>query len=213
MAVTSPPRQHRPDDRGVRSTTNQQPPPYLVVDTSAFAAALLGDEPRHLDYAGFLTRCAENQTVLAYSELVELELAEAAIRIEMRRLHGKKANAHRYDEPSLIHARVFASQLREAFEELLSGFDVIRVHISQSVHALADDGYPTSMPLVQAAVRLVERTGVGSYDAAHAVCAAIAAAPLLARDIGFARVPGLTLITDPSRVAAAREFRASPTQN
>jgi hypothetical protein len=26
---------------------------------------------------------------------------------------------------------------------------------------------------------------------------AIAAAPLLARDIGFARVPGLTLVTDP----------------
>lgn len=191
------------------STRRADPPGYVVVDTSAFVAALISDEPTHNDYAGFLERCALAGTVLAYCELVELELAEAAIRIHLKRRHGRKANAVRSDGRVLRPARVFAVQLREAFFELLSGFDVIRVPISQEVPSFAPDGYPETTSLTRAAVTLVERIGVGSYDAVHIVCAMVASAPLLARDVGFARTSGITLITDPTRTASARRLRAN----
>lgn len=194
---------------GVLSTRWAVPPGYLVVDTSAFVAALVPDVPTHADYAGFLERCALAGTVLAYCELVELELAHAAIGIQLTRRHGKRANMARRDGRALRPARAFAVELREAFSELLTGFDVIRIPISQNVHAMSPDGYPVSTSLTQAAVTLVERVGVGSYDAVHIVCAMVASAPLLARDVGFARASAITLITDPTRIASARRLRAN----
>ena len=179
-----------------------------MVDTSAFIAALLPDEPGHDDYARFLERCALAGTVLAYCELVDLELAQAAINIYLRRRHGRRAaNAARSDGRKLRPARAFASDLREAFDELLSGFDVVRVPISQTVHTAGEDGYWESVPLTRAAVSLVERFGIGSYDAAHVVCALVASAPMLTRDRDFARVPGLALITEQRKVAPARRLR------
>ena len=191
----------------MESARRAEPPPYLVVDTSAFIAALIPDVGQHSEYADFLERCALAGTVLAYCEIVELELAEAAIRIDLKRRHGRKANAARRDGRMLGPARAFAISVREAFAELLSGFDTIRIPMSQTIPTLDNEDYPQSTTLTQAAVGLTERFGLGSYDAVHVVCAMVASAPVLARDVGFARMAGLTLITDTTRTLAARRLR------
>lgn len=75
-----------PDARGVVDLRGD-PPPIVVLDTSAIAVALLEDQASHQDYAAFLLRAIERRTTLAYCELVDLELAQACSK-RAREQHG-----------------------------------------------------------------------------------------------------------------------------
>jgi predicted nucleic acid-binding protein len=205
------PRGRPPLERGVLSVSSA-PQDLIVLDTSAVIRALVEDQTQHGEYADYLVRSVEHGTDFAYSDLVELEIAQACTGIALRQRHGRRWNDHRHDGRALRPARDLTARVLEAWFTLLS--QVNSVHIP--VGPLAQGGPPGEVddpdlgsPVRDRALDLMATCAISSYDAAHAAGAILLEAPLLTADVGFGRVPAdvLTIVTDSTRVAGCRRYR------
>lgn len=115
-------------ERGVLSLA-AIPPDVLVLETSAVIEALMTDRPHHAAYADYVARCVEQGTTFAYSDLLELELAQACVNITLRRLHAGRWFSHRRDGRALRPARKLTDQALAAWFELLAQVESVHVPI------------------------------------------------------------------------------------
>lgn len=191
----------RAEPRGIFPLDELVTAPVVVVDTSAVVEALLQDQPKHAEYAAFFERLVDSPTTLAFCELLELEIVEAAVGIALRRRH-KRWREHRRDGRSLRPARALQRSILLRWHQLLSATDHYRVPMSEEFA----EGGPT---VGSVAVGLTMQMPLRSYDAAHVATAFLLGAPIAARDIDFADVPGsiLAIYTDSGRVATCRRRR------
>jgi hypothetical protein len=102
-----------PDDLGVVPLA-APPPSVVVLDTSAVVCALLGDQPQHEEYAGFLARAISAGTTFVYCDLLDFELADVSMTIALKRRHGRAWFRHRTEEASVADAR---DLMREVFAQ------------------------------------------------------------------------------------------------
>jgi len=186
-----------PDERGVIDL-RVEPPPLVVLDTSAIAVALLEDQASHSEYSAFLLRAIESRTTFAYCELVDLELAQVCSK-RAREQHGGDRSRFVPEGRRLI-ADVFAR-----WRAITSQTQSVRMPLG-----LSDIPNVLGSPVRDAAFGLIERYGLDSYDATHAATAIILGAPLVCADLGFAYAPVelLTIITDSAGVDECRRRRA-----
>ena len=58
-------------------------PLVVVLDTSFVVNALLPNEPRHLECRSFVPDLALSHSTILYNRLLEIELAEAAVKLAL----------------------------------------------------------------------------------------------------------------------------------
>lgn len=183
-----------PDRAGVLDLRVELPE-VLCVDTSALICALFDDQPHHGDYLAFFSRIAEAGTMIVYSEILDLELAQMCIKTARRRSDGRRTESiHLADE---LLRSTFA-RWREIFAK------------TESVRAtLAGNDNPSLVgsPIRAAAFYLMHNYGIESYDATHAATAINAGAPILTADKGFTDIPAeqLEIITHPDNIGTFRQ--------
>ena len=173
-----------------------EPPGFLALDTSAVFHALLESETRHDEYREYLVRALERGSRLVFSELLEVELAEACL--------GVAGREHHSTSDALLASR--DGHLRTVmggWEALLDEADYYRLPIRETHPA---QGWEHAFAL---ALDIVGGFKVRMADAIHAATAAILSAPLLTDDLDFARLPVrlLTIVTHPDQLAAAERGR------
>lgn len=172
-------------------------PGYLALDTSAVFHALLESESRHEAYRDYLRGALEHGSRLVFSELLEVELAEACLGVAGREQHPT-ANA-------LLTARHdYLNTVMGGWEALLDEATYYRLPIRETHSA---QGWEHAFAL---ALDIVGGFGVRMADAIHAATAAILSAPLLTDDLGFSKLPAhlLTIVTHPDQLEAARRSRS-----
>ena len=192
-----------PDDLGVLPLS-APPPSVVVLDTSAVVCALLGDQPQHDEYADFFERAIGAGTALVYCDLLDFELADAAMTIALKRLHGRRWFGHRDDDAGVRAARALRREVFADWRATLARTSSARLPLGP----IPD--HSGGSPVRDRAFALLEAYVLRSYDAAHAGTAVLIDAPLVCRDVGFAWVPEgtLSLITDSTRVGPCRRVRA-----
>lgn len=129
------------------------------------------------------------------SELLEVELVEAAFAIALKERWGKQWRQRRVDGRVRRRGRRLLGEVMSRFELLLSSVS----HTSVPVGRIAG-----------AAATLMAEYGLASYDAVHAASAiAAGAGVIVTTDTGFARLPSslLAMYTDRSRIASSRAKR------
>jgi predicted nucleic acid-binding protein len=195
-----------PDQRGVLPLS-VQPPSVVVLDTSAVICALVDDQPQHDEYAGFIERAIIAGTAFVYCDLLDFELADAAITVALKRRHGRAWFRHRGDHASLSLARRLMDDVFSRWRTTLAATSSARLPLGP----LNDQS--DGSPVRDRAFALLDSYPIRSYDAAHAATALLVAAPLVCRDVGFAEVSAdrLTLITDSTRTGPCRARRADGT--
>lgn len=192
-----------PDQRGVLPLT-APPPAVVVLDTSAVVCALLEDQAQHEEYAGFLERAIAAGTTLVYCDLLDFELADASMKIALKRRHGRDWFRHQKDEEALADARELMHEVFARWREAMAQTSSARLPLGPIA------GEAGGSPVRDRAFTLLERYPIRSYDAAHAAAALVVDAPLVCRDVDFAHLPAslITLMTDSTRVSACRQVRA-----
>jgi predicted nucleic acid-binding protein len=140
-------------------------PPFVAVDTSAAVEVLISDAEYHHAYVDLFERVCRNGSAIAYCDLLEAELAEAAFTWDVKRADPKGWRAARRDRPASARARE---------HEVLSAWR----DVSDSEHALQ----VRMTAVVDDAVELMSTTGLASYDAIHLAVALALNAPLMAHD-------------------------------
>jgi len=190
-------RGRRPATRGVFALEDPTliPPDALALDTSFVVEALIETQPLHAVCAGFAERLVEAGTIVVTSELLEVELAEAAFAIALKERWGKQWRQRRVDGRVRRRGRRLLGEVRSRYELLLSSVP----HTSIPVGRIAG-----------AAATLMTEYGLASYDAVHAASAiAAGAGVIVTTDTGFARLPSslLAMYTDRSRLASSRAKR------
>ncbi len=168
-------------------------PTEVLLDTSFVVDALIDSQPSHEICANFLLQLVEAETVLYFSRLLDLELAEAAFRIALRERYSSYKTA-REDGRARRRAGRLMEEARAAWGEALSAFGYLRVEI----HEVADQ-----------APALMTAHGLGSYDAVHAATADhLGLDAIVTLDSGFARLPSrFMLYTTSARLRPFRERR------
>jgi predicted nucleic acid-binding protein len=170
-------------------------PERVALDTSLVVRALLETQPLHEECAGFLERLVEAGVTLVSSELLEIELAEAAFGIALAERWGRSWRRHRTDGRTRHRARRLLADVRSRYELLLASAEYVDVALG----SIAED-----VPVLMA------EFGLASYDAVHAASAIAAGAEAIATtDTGFAALPAslLAIYTDRSRLTACRGLR------
>lgn len=190
-------RGRRPATRGVFAIDDPTLvfPGVLALDTSFVVEALIETQPLHKNCARFLSQLVEAETAVVSSELLEVELAEAAFAITLKQRWGGRWRRHRTDGRSRRPARRLLSDVTTRFDELLSSVD----HVSVPVGRMASS-----------AATLMTGYGLASYDAVHAATAIAAGAEAIVTvDSGFALLPQsmLAIYTDRTRLAFCRAKR------
>lgn len=171
------------------------PPERVALDTSLVVRALIETQPLHEACAGFLDRLVASEATFISSELVEIELAEAAFGIALAERWGSGWRRHRTDGRARRRARRLLSDVRERYGLLLESAD----HVEVPIAAISED-----VPMLMADY------GFASYDAVHAASAIAAGAEAIATtDTGFTPLPVslLAIYTDRSRLARCRSMR------
>jgi hypothetical protein len=86
------PRGRRPAIRGVYAIEDPALilPEVLALDTSFVVEALIETQPLHAVCAGFVERIVEAAPTVVTSELLEVELAEAAFAIALKERWGRR---------------------------------------------------------------------------------------------------------------------------
>ena len=191
------PRGRRPATRGVYAIEDPALilPEVLALDTSFVVEALIETQPLHAVCAGFVERIVEAAPTVATSELLEVELAEAAFAIALKERWGRRWRQRRVDGRVRRRGRRLLTEVSSRYELLRSSV----THIPVPVGRIAD-----------AAATLMTDYGLASYDAVHAASAIAAGAEaIVTTDTGFARLPSslLAMYTDRSRVASSRAKR------
>jgi predicted nucleic acid-binding protein len=184
--------------RGVFSfeTPDCATPELLTLDSSFVVSALLSGEDHHAAARSYLERLADNDTVLVFNHLLELELREVAFRAPLIEAFPKDWRRRRHDGRTLRRARRLIDGTMSAWEELLTAFG----HAIVQVDAVYD-----RVP------ELMDRYGLQSYDAVHAATAEIyGTGEIVTTDVGFASMPEkrLTLYVNTGRMGRCRTLRA-----
>jgi predicted nucleic acid-binding protein len=169
---------------------------YLALDTSAVFHALLESESRHEAYRDYLRGALERGSRLVFSELLEVELAEACLGVAGREQHATSS--------ALLTARhEYLNTVMGGWEALLDEATYYRLPIRETHSA---QGWEHAFAL---ALDIVGGYGVRMADAIHAATAAILSARLLTDDLDFSKLPAhlLTIVTHDEHVDAARANR------
>jgi predicted nucleic acid-binding protein len=170
-------------------------PDPLALDTSFVVESLIETQPLHDRCADFASRIAESGIRVVTSELLQVELAEAAFAIALKERWGRQWRQHRTDGRVRRRGRRLVDEVSGRYELLLSAVP----HIDLPVGRIA-----------AAAARVMADHGLASYDAVHAATAiATGCQAIVTTDTGFALLPASTLAiyTDRSRLASARNKR------
>jgi predicted nucleic acid-binding protein len=132
---------------------------------------------------------------LVTSELLAVELAEAAFAIALKARWGRAWREHRTDGRARRRGRQLLTETSSRYEALLSSVDHVSIPVGQ---------------VARAAATLMADHGLASNDAVHAASAIAAGADAIATtDTGFALLPAplLAIHTDRSRLASCRNKR------
>ncbi len=167
----------------------------VALDTSFVVEALIETQPLHGVGAAFFERLVQAGATVVTSELLEVELAEAAFAIALKQRWGRQWRAHRTDGRARRTARQLLAEVGRRSELLFSTIDRISIPVGR---------------VTTAAATLMTDHGLASYDAVHAAAAIAAGADAIATlDTGFALLPArlLTIYTDRSRLASCRAKR------
>lgn len=148
-----------------------EPPEIVCVDTSALIRALFEDQSQHADYLAFFVRIAKAGSVIVYSELLALELAQMCVKSARHRSHGRR-------EESTRLGRELVRTTFSAWRDIYAHTDSVRVTL-----AGGDEPGTIGSPIRDAAFHLIEDAGIESYDAIHAATAITYGAPILIRRI------------------------------
>jgi predicted nucleic acid-binding protein len=146
-------------------------PGIFVVDSSAAIDLLVGDSEHHAMSVEVFRRLARADSRLAYNELLEAELLEAAFTWDIRRSGDGRWRQRRRSGD--LHR--FIERERGILREWRAVVDALDAVILP-VRAVVDD-----------AGLLMTHLGIGSYDAVHLATARRLSAPLLTNDRLLAR--------------------------
>jgi predicted nucleic acid-binding protein len=187
----------RSPTRGVFAVEDQALllPDPIALDTSFVVEALIATQPLHPTCAGFLARIVETGVSVVTSDLLRVELVEAAFAIALKERWGGQWRSHRTDGRARRRGGRLLRDAVSRYEKLLTSVD----HIPVPVGRVAD----------VAATMMIDY-GIASYDAVHATSAVIAGAEaIVTTDTGFALLPSslLAIYTDRSRLASCRNKR------
>jgi predicted nucleic acid-binding protein len=193
----TPPAGRRPATRGVFAIEEAGLllPNPIALDTSFVVEALIATQPLHRVCSAFLTRVGDSGVSVATSELLRVELAEAAFAIGLKERWGSQWRRHRTDGRSRPRAGRLLSDTISRYDEMLGTVTHISIRLGQAATP---------------AIGLMTKYGIASYDAAHAASAVAAGAEaIVTLDTGFALLPSsvLTIYTDRSRLASCRSKR------
>ncbi|WP_413318334.1 type II toxin-antitoxin system VapC family toxin [Agrococcus sp. 1P02AA] len=170
-------------------------PDAVVLDTCFVVAVLVPTEDHHGACAEFMERMVEHGTALYYNRVLEVELAETAFKIAIKKQHGSRAWPRKHADGRVRRrASRLAKRLVEEWEELLS----VNPSACIELHEVSDN---VLLVMTDAALH--------SMDAVHAATAIYVDAPLVTIDAGFGYVPekDLKLLVDASRVRSTRTRR------
>lgn len=187
----------RPLPRGVYNFEDPtlEVPSEVLLDTSFVVAALNVSEPKHRQCVDYLQRLTDEQSLLVYNRLLQVELAEVAFKLAVKERHGNRGWPSKRNDGRV---RRRAGRIMKNFSA--SWMDIVdtRPSLCIEVEEVAGE-VPDAM----------HDWGLGSYDAVHAATAIYAATSLIALDAGFGAVPErqLTIYTDTSRVSSCRRRR------
>ena len=153
----------------------------IVVDTSVAVEALVAEAPCHEGYANLLAAIRKQGVMLAYCELLEAELVEAAYTWDIRRRYPRDWRARR--RAQTLH-RLEARERR----------------ILPAWRALAGENQSIVVPVravIDTSVDFVTDRGLGSYDAVHLATAFRLRAPILTHDrfMAQAAAPAIKVVT------------------
>ena len=173
----------------------QKVPSEVLLDTSFVVAVLNVSEPKHRECVDFLQRLTDEQSLLVYNRLLEVELAEVAFKLAVKERHGSRGWPSKRNDGRV---RRRAGRIMKGFSASWRDIVDTRPSLCVEVEEVAGD-VPDGM----------HGWGLGSYDAVHAATAVYAATSLVTLDAGFAAVPErqLTIYTDSSRVSSCRRRR------
>jgi len=172
-------------------------PTAVGLDTSFVVEALIESQPLHIVCAAFLERLVEVDTTFVTSDLLEIELSEAAFAIALKERWGRDWRRHRSDGRTRRRGRRLLADVIARYELLFSSTTHVPVPLGR---------------VARAAAVLMTDHGLASYDAVHAASAVAAGAEaMVTTDTGFALLPSrlLQIYTDRSRLAACRRKRPS----
>lgn len=186
-----------PQARGVRAIESlERLPDVVALDSSFVAEAVLTGQPLHAICRDFLVRCASAATVLVFSPLLEIELAETAFKVAIREQHGNRSLARlRSDGRIRRRAGRLMDETLEAWNEVLGGFDWGTMSIEDLGRLVPD---------------LMRRYGLASYDAVHAATAfTLGVHDFVTLDYDFANLPEnqARILTPDDRVRGMRRRR------
>jgi predicted nucleic acid-binding protein len=193
----SPPGGRQPATRGVFAIEEEElllrDP--IALDTSFVVEALIATQPLHDVCRSFLTRVFESGAAVVTSELLHVELAEAAFAIALKERWAGQWRRHRTDGRSRRRAGRLLNDTLMRYDKMLGSLTHISIPLGD---------------ITPAAIAFMTDYGIASYDAAHAASAIAADAnAIVSLDTGFAVLPTsqLTIYTDRSRVASCRSKR------
>jgi predicted nucleic acid-binding protein len=170
-------------------------PDPLALDTSFVVEALIETQPLHIRCAEFAARIAEAGVRVVTSELLQVELAEAAFAIALKERWRRQWRQHRTDGRVRRRGRRLLDDVSGRYELLLSAVPHIDVPVGR---------------ISAAAASVMADHGLASYDAVHAATAiATGCQAIVTTDTGFALLPASTLAiyTDRSRLPSSRSKR------
>jgi predicted nucleic acid-binding protein len=187
----------RPASRGVFAIEEEELllPDPIALDTSFVVEALIATQPLHALCRAFLNRIDASGVSITTSDLLAVELAEAAFAIALKERWGSSWRRHRTDGRARRRAARLLDDTVARYETVLASKDHLPVPVAEATGGAR--GFMTAY-------------GLASYDALHAASAVAAGAKaIVTTDAGFALLPPslLTVYTDRSRLASCRSKR------
>ena len=193
----TPPGGRRSATRGVFAIEEEELllPDPIALDTSFVVEALIATQPLHGVCSPFLTRIFESGVSVATSELLRVELAEAAFAIALKERWAGRWRRHRTDGRSRPRAGRLLNHTLVRYDKMLGSLTHISIPLGD---------------ITTVATTFMTDYGIASYDAAHAASAIAAGAEAIVTvDTAFALLPSslLMVYTDRSRLASCRSKR------
>ena len=111
------------------------PPPLIVVDTSAVACSLLQDQPGHEEYTDFLARAVRDRSTIAYGELLDLELAQTCVKLARARIDAARGSAEDRKLEAITLGQRLRTDVFSRWRELISLTDSVRIPIGAAERA------------------------------------------------------------------------------
>lgn len=187
----------RPASRGVFAIEEEELllPDPIALDTSFVVEALIATQPLHAVCRAFLDRIDLSGVSITTSDLLSVELAEAAFAIALKERWGSSWRRHRTDGRARRRAGRLLDDTVARYETVLASKDHIPVPVGDATNG---------------ARSFMTAYGLASYDALHAASAVAAGAKAIVTiDTGFAFLPSaaLTVYTDRSRITSCRNKR------